>query len=33
MERLALAAVEIRRRLSQPLTPVKSANVQGYWSK
>jgi hypothetical protein len=33
MERLALAAVEIRKRLTQPQSPAKLANVQGYWSK
>jgi hypothetical protein len=32
-ERLALAAVEIRRRLTQPPSPAKTATVQGYWSK
>lgn len=32
-ERLALAAVELRRRLTQPAPPAKSASVQGYWSK
>lgn len=33
MERLAMAAVEIRKRLTQPNAPTKSASVQGYWSK
>ncbi|MBL9004266.1 MAG: hypothetical protein JNJ46_08475 [Myxococcales bacterium] len=32
-ERLALAAVEIRKRLTQPIPPAKSATLQGYWSK
>lgn len=32
-ERLALAAVEIRQRLTQSAAPAQSANVQGYWSK
>ena len=32
-ERLAMAAIEIRHRLTQPIPPAKSANVQSYWSK